>query len=245
MNKLHLLLSTLCCGAMLALPSCSDDDDYNYDLLRPTAIVTVLPESDGSFLMQLDKDTQLIPANMTSSPFGNKEVRALVNYSETSSPDQSDKLRKVEVNWIDSIRTKLPVESLGDLDDKTFGKDPIEIVNDWVTIAEDGYLTLRVRTLWGSPGMKHIINLVTGTNPSDPYELVLRHDAQGDTYGEWGDALVAFNLNGLSEGDSGPMEFNLRWMSFTGEKSVKFKLDMRPAAATSATGAITYSGRVD
>ncbi len=50
---------------------------------------------------------------------------------------------------MDSIRTKMPVVSAGENNDEKFGNDPIEIVKDWVTIAEDGYLTLRIRTKWG------------------------------------------------------------------------------------------------
>ena len=68
-------------------------------------------------------------------------------------------------------------------------------------MAEDGYLTLRIRTLWSSPHATHVLNLVTGTNPEDPYELELRHDAKGDDNGSWGDALIAFNLNKLPGAD--------------------------------------------
>ena len=37
---------------------------------------------------------------------------------------------------------------------RTYGNDPVEILNDWVTIAEDGYLTLRFATRWGN-GQPH------------------------------------------------------------------------------------------
>ena len=87
----------------------------------------------------------LLPTNMSSSPFGDKEVRALVNYNEVSeSGGRYDKA--VQVNWIDSILTKSIAPDLGSENDVVYGTDPVEIVNDWVTIAEDGYLTLRFRT---------------------------------------------------------------------------------------------------
>lgn len=227
MKKKNLLFAVLGLGALsVMLPSCIDDNDNSYELRLPTALVTVCPEDDGSFIMRLDDEVRLVPVNMKKSPFDDKEVRALVNYSDVEV--QESTLRNVHVNWIDSIRTKLPVESMGELDVEKFGDDPIEIVRDWVTIAEDGYLTLRVRTIWGTRNIRHNINLLTGTNPENPYELEIRHDANGDTDGRWSDALIAFNLNGLPRENGDENKIVLKWKSFTGEKSAEFDIKMRP-----------------
>jgi len=244
MAKQHLLLSVVGVVLLMMLPSCINDDDSS-ELLRPTALVTVCPNADGSFIMQLDNATQLVPTNLKTSPFGTKEVRALVNYTETNVSPQDKKVRNVEVNWLDSIRTKLPVETLGKQDEIKYGNDPIEIVQDWVTVAEDGYLTLRIRTLWGSPHATHILNLVTGTNPEDPYELELRHDAKGDKNGRWGDALIAFNLNKLPRGDAGIAKIKLKWKSFTGDKSAKFEIKMRPLKQEIDANNIQYSRDIE
>lgn len=244
MTRQHLLLSIVGVVVLMMLPSCTNDDD-SPELLRPTALVTVCPNADGSFIMQLDNATQLVPTNLKTSPFGTKEVRALVNYTETNVSPQDKKVRNVEVNWLDSIRTKLPVETLGKQDDIKYGNDPIEIVQDWVTVAEDGYLTLRIRTLWGSPHATHILNLVTGTNPEDPYELELRHDAKGDKNGRWGDALIAFNLNKLPRGDAGIAKIKLKWKSFTGDKSAKFEIKMRPLKQEIDANNIQYSRGIE
>lgn len=239
MKKKKLLL--LGVGAFLTtLPSCSDNDD-SFDKNRPTAIVTVCPNADGSFIMQLDNTTQLIPTNLKASPFGSKEVRALVNYTETGTNTIKDNIRNVQVNWIDSIRTKMPVESTGELNDIKFGKDPLEIIADWVTVAEDGYLTLRIRTVWGTSNAKHFVNLLYGTNPTDPYEFELRHNANGDTYGQWGDALIAFNLNNLSQGNDDTKKIKLKWKSFTGDKSIEFEIKMRSGKQEIDASSIRYS----
>lgn len=244
MTRQHLLFSIVGVVVLMMLPSCTSDDD-SPELLRPTALVTVCPNADGSFIMQLDNATQLVPTNLKTSPFGTKEVRALVNYTETNVSPQDKKVRNVEVNWLDSIRTKLPVETLGKQDEIKYGNDPIEIVQDWVTVAEDGYLTLRIRTLWGSPHATHILNLVTGTNPEDPYELELRHDAKGDKNGRWGDALIAFNLNKLPRGDAGIAKIKLKWKSFTGDKSAKFEIKMRPLKQEIDANNIQYSRGIE
>lgn len=244
MARQHHLLSIVGVVVLMMLPSCISDDD-SPELLRPTALVTVCPNADGSFIMQLDNATQLVPTNLKTSPFGTKEVRALVNYIETNVSPQDKKVRNVEVNWLDSIRTKLPVETLGKQDEIKYGNDPVEIVQDWVTVAEDGYLTLRIRTLWGSPHATHILNLVTGTNPEDPYELELRHDAKGDKNGRWGDALIAFNLNKLPRGDAGIAKIKLKWKSFTGDKSAKFEIKMRPLKQEIDANNIQYSRGIE
>lgn len=244
MTRQHLLLSIVGVVVLMMLPSCTNDDD-SPELLRPTALVTVCPNADGSFIMQLDNATQLVPTNLKTSPFGTKEVRALVNYTETNVSPQDKKVRNVEVNWLDSIRTKLPVETLGKQDEVKYGNDPVEIVQDWVTVAEDGYLTLRIRTLWGSPHATHILNLVTGTNPEDLYELELRHDAKGDKNGRWGDALIAFNLNKLPRGDAGIAKIKLKWKSFTGDKSAKFEIKMRPLKQEIDANNIQYSRGIE
>lgn len=227
MTRQNLLFSIVGVVVLMMLPSCTNDDG-SAELLRPTALVTVCPNADGSFIMQLDDETQLVPTNLKTSPFGTKEVRALVNYTETNVSPQDTRVRNVEVNWLDSIRTKLPVETLGEQDAAKYGNDPVEIIQDWITVAEDGYLTLRIRTLWGTPHATHVLNLVTGTNPKNPYELELRHDAKGDRNGRWGDALIAFNLNKLPGANAGNAKIKLKWMSFTGEKSAEFEIKMRP-----------------
>lgn len=217
---------------VFSLSSCNDDDDdYYYPANLPNALVTIRPAADGSFTMQLDDSTTLTPANMQKSPYGNKEVRALVNcYRVDNTPSNAN---KVNIVWMDSIRTKLPVATTGKDDAKTYGNDPVEIVRDWVTVAEDGYLTLRFRTRWGN-GTVHYINLVTGTNPDDPFDLVLRQDAKGDTNGRMGDALIAFNLNELKHAHGDKVKLTLHWTSYSGEKSATFDLRLRPSATSSA-----------
>ena len=226
MRKFRFILVALgLLGSSTLFQSCLDDDD-DMAKLRPTAIVTVCPNDDGSFVMNLDNNTVLVPNNYKTSPFKDKEVRALANYTETGTVGYGVDMRDVTVNWIDSIRTKLPVASTDD-NDAAYGNDPVEIVADWVTVAEDGYITLRLRTRWSRSGQPHLINLVTGVNPDDPFEFELRHNAMGDIYGEMGDALIAFNLNELP-GFNDKVKVKLRWRSFSGEKSTELELEMRP-----------------
>lgn len=235
----HLLMALGLVGISAILPSCLDDsDDVSY--VRPTALVTVIPASDLSFVLQLDNTTTLYPSNMTVSPFGNKEVRALVNYETDGEPGSN----MVHINWMDSIRTKLPVASCGIDDALLYGDDAVDIVNDWVTVAEDGYLTLRVRTVWGNQGRIHYFNLLTGVNPDNPYELELRHNAGGDLGGAVGDALIAFNLNGLPRTDGDDVKITLRWNSFAGPKTADIDLSLRPDGGNVDADGVKYNRSV-
>lgn len=224
---------------MLVLPllvnSCSVDDDDNDAYWRtvPNALVTVKNVGDSCYL-QLDDSTTLYASNMKTSPYGKKEVRALVNFSKTSQKDSRYDY-VVNVNWIDSILTKpvVPTMATTKENDEKYGTDPVDIVRDWVTVAEDGYLTLRFRTFWGNT-KTHYINLVSGVNPKDPYELELRHNANGDPQARVGDALVAFKLKGVLPDTGGKtVKLTIKWKSTQGDKTVTF--DYGTKQSTSST----------
>lgn len=208
------------------IQSCSKNDNNDYDLYFPDALVTVKPVSDTEFYLQVDDKTALLPVCTTKLPFGKKEVRALVNYTETEMPEGSDKEKfagAVKINWIDSLLTKQSKPDMGEDNDKTYGNDPVEIeLNNWMTVVEDGYITLAFATIWGNSNIKHEVNLITGGNPENPYEVEFRHNAHGDTCGTAGNGLVAFRLNNLPDTEGETVKLKLKWNSFRGPKSVEF-----------------------
>lgn len=217
----------------VALGACSNDDDDDYLRIMPNALVTVKTNGDNCYF-QLDDSTTLLPANINGKLYDGKEVRALVNYTTT---DQKSDLYDgvVKVNWIDSILTKKPVPYLATPaeNDAKYGNDAIDIVRDWVTIAEDGYLTLRFRALWGNVNA-HSINLLIGRNPENPYEVELRHNTNGDPQLRWGDGLVAFNLNGVLPDTQGKkVKLTIKWKSTAGDKSVDFDYCSRKTVSSS------------
>ncbi len=218
------LTTLLALGGFVA---CDDDNDDGYWYLYPNALVTVKPVDSESFYMQLNDDITLEPANMKGSPFGAKEVRALTNYTRLQEKSENyDQL--VYVNWIDSILTK-PAITVAEAEAEGLTRqDPVEIVRDWVTIAEDGYLTLRFRAkLEGDNRTPHLVNLVTGVNPENPYEVQFRHDTNGDGQRIWGDGLVAFRLDGLPDTEGKTVKLKLTWKSFSGPKSAEFEYRTR------------------
>ena len=78
MNVIKMML--LAVVAMVTVSSCDDDDTYYYPAVpRLNALVTVKHTSEGKFYLQLDDKTAVWPVNMSVSPFGDKEVRALAS----------------------------------------------------------------------------------------------------------------------------------------------------------------------
>ena len=231
MRKLsYLLLGLWLTASAVSLSSCSDyDDNYDYDEIMPTAMVTVKPNADNSaFTMQLNDSVVLYASNMKRSPFVNKEVRAYVNFErEDDMPNHNGRL--VEVNWLDSILTKPMAHNYAEKNDSVYGNDPVEIVNNWETVVEDGYLTMRFRTRWGY-GMKHLVSLVSAGDENDPYKVMFHHNAFGDLNGPLGDGVVAFRLDSLPSTNGKTVDLTLEWNSFSGKKTAKFKYRTRQEA---------------
>lgn len=231
-NVLRMMWSAAAMMLMVALvpmaQSCDlgDGDGYCYlpnppGKLVPNAIVTVKTAADNTVYLQLDDNTTLLPLNLKGHPFKGKEVRALVNFRQKNA-DATPYTKAVWVNGIDSVLTKPAVATLGEKNDEVYGKDPIEVVNSFPTVCEDNYLTLYVGTVWGRSETRHLVNLVTGVNPDDPYEVELRQNAFGDTKGQMAYTTVAFSLKSLPKTGGKKVKLRVKYQSFNGEKTCEF-----------------------
>lgn len=216
--------------AVLSL-SCSKNTT-DYSKYYPNYILTCKTDDAGTFYLQLDDKTTALPLNVKKPLFGGKEVRALANITDkgkgTKENGGENFDRVVEINTIDSILTKKTVPTLGSVaeDEKKYGRDHVAIIDLWATGVEDGYLNLCFDAAWGRYGRVHYINLVTGTDPEDPYTLVLRHNANGDDYmsGSYvARSLVAFSLRELPDTQGKTVDLTLKYDTRDGQKSVKYK----------------------
>lgn len=219
-NKNLLLMAV----AALTMHSCTDDDNQSYSVLIPNALVTVKATDDNATYFQLDENTTLYPENIKTELYDGKQVRALMNFTELDKVTPGF-TKTVQVNWIDSIRTKDMVALSETVTNEWLGNDPVDIVNDWVTIAEDGYLTLRLRMPWYNRHSPHNMNLLGHVNPENPFEVELRHNAHGDTFGPLTDSMIAFRLNEIPAEIPEGQELTVKWKTLNGiEKTVNFKI---------------------
>ena len=125
------------------------------------------------------------------------------------------------INWIESLD-----EGKVTSDSTVPGTDGLDILNDWMTGVEDGYLTVHYSTWWGNSPVQHDFYLVTGANPADPYEVELRQNANGDKKDEEGDSLICFDINSLPDTGGQYKTLTLKWTTSGGsasEKEFKFK----------------------
>lgn len=214
-------------GAAVSMQSCTKDDGFSYEDLIPNAVVTVKPDGD-KFYLQLDDNTVIYPSNMTKSPYGDKEVRAFTNYKLES---QSNGVQIGNVLWLKALLTKQTVASEGaEKDVEKYGSDPVEIIDAFPTVCEDGYLTLRFRALWSRFNyIKHEVNLVTGVDPSDPYVVEFRHNDHGDIKEIPTEAYVAFRLNQLPDTEGKTVKLKVRYNAPSGKtKTIEFNYKTRP-----------------
>lgn len=204
--------------------SCSDNHSPEHMLF--TALVTY-EDLESGVRLQLDDSTSLVASNLKPGLYDNKTVRALVRYFEATSEPAEKEEKQITVVAVDTIRTKPASKDMGELNDSYYGTDKLEIIRDWVTIGEDGYLTLMVRTHRGSQSAVHSVHLVNKGEENGKYNFELRHDADGDIYGMETDGLISFNLNELAPEDRSPVTLHLTWEGFYEKKNADFKLTFR------------------
>ena len=217
----------------VSLQSCDDDDDDYYPAFNLATVTLKAPKVDGGkWFMQLDDSTTLEATNIASHPYDNRELRAYIRYNDikdmTSAPASKSAIQKmysVNVLTIDTILTK-KMDPMVENTAEEYGSDPVEVVNSWETVAEDGYMNIRFRTRFGYNG-KHRMTLVHRTDAEDPYTVEFLHDANGDTNGQVADGMVAFRLDDSFNEGNDPIEITLKWKSYSGEKSAKFKYTPR------------------
>lgn len=235
-TTVKLTLIVLTAFLLWTAQSCNKTGSESINIYYPNAIVTIKPNTEGtpSFYMQLDDSTTLVADNMSVSPFGTKEVRALAALEMTGG-DAGQYDSTVYVYAIDSILTKSTAAFVDSASaDTDYGTDPADMM---MALVEDGYLTLKVRVVTGVHGSMHRLSLLTGVNPDDPYEVEFRHKAEGPSAGDvyhpsyvLGDAFVAFRLDSLPDTDGRTVKLKLRWKSFNGEQETT--LDYRSRASS-------------
>lgn len=105
-------------------------------------------------------------------------------------------------------------------------QDVLDIYDDWMTSVEDGYLTVHYNTFWGISGIQHSFHLLMGTDPANPYSLVLLQDSHGDSREDEADGVVCFDINTLPDTGGKYIPLSLKWKSLEGvvsERTFKFK----------------------
>ncbi len=218
-------------GAAVILPSCSiDSTDVPEGWCNPNMVVTIRKNANDLTYFQLDEKTTLLPVNYKNES-KNTPLRALA-YCEEVNQDPTPFDKAVMVHMLEPVLTKAMVATEGsaEADAAKYGKDGIEINNSWLTVVEDGFLTISFTAYFGKTGISHYVNVVTGVDPEDPYTVELRHDAKGDyTYVEQRAGVAAFDLSSLPDTEGEKVKLTVKYRGFNADKTVTFDYCTRKA----------------
>ena len=203
-------------GREMAFPS-SNSGEYYSDGKKAAkeATVTVVIK-DGKYYLWIDADTFALISNqdVCSGP----GTRAVASYILLDTPD--GQTPEVYVNWMEPIDTH-PITAGEYKSGAAPTGDPLDIVDNWMTSCEGGYLTIRYTAWWGGK-VRHDLSLVGGTS-KDPYQLLLIHDAHNDPMEGISDALVAFDLSSLPDTEGKTVTLKVLYKSLEGTvKTVEF-----------------------
>ena len=175
------------------------------------AIVTVKQLPDGTVFFQVDEDLRICPTRYDTPFTGLKRLACrlqvtgslLENGCYPGTVLWSEELERGEISYA--------LDALPD--------DGLDLLDDWMTSVEDGFLTLHYSTWWGKGTIPHLVLLSPG-NPGDPYELHLLHYRNGDEALEEADALIYFDLDGALPSTDGAT-LTLKWKTSAGTSAEK------------------------
>lgn len=220
-RKLRLVITAVL--AAISLVSCNKQGS---DVILVKGTVTFRPFSGGKFYLKQDDSTALILKNVKDYPFSDGlEKRALVAYEfdpnnpGTSQVEGYKRTFDVTLCAMDTIFTKAPVQ-YNPADEDKYGNDPVGLYLDQMlfpsTMIEDGYLCVRFEM--PLTGGQHIINLLTGVDPRDPYVVEFRHNRNGDGQLYTDTFYANFPLKSLPDTKGKVVPLTLRWNSLASGK---------------------------
>lgn len=198
-------------SALFAAGSCTmqmdDVPDIGFENIKSAyAIFTARQSDSGVVYLQVNDSTRLYPENMQDEFAGVCRMFGLIRVSGSQFMDYG---YRTVVDWSEPIdegkmQAGFPASGSG---------DTIDVLDDWMTSVEDGYLTVHYSTFWGTDPVGHSFSLVRVGDPGNPYRLRLVHYRNGDAAEVEGDGLICFDLRDLPETGGEYVDLVLTWLN--------------------------------
>ena len=181
-----------------------------------SAIVTVKQDAAGRIFFQLDEDTRVYPVNYDHPYKGLQRIICQISLKEEKS--------ECYIHWMDEIEQgggyNLPDTSEGY--NGAGNRVGLDILDDWMTSVEDGFLTVHYSAWWGEGKIPHTLILYRSPEEENTFELTLIHFDNGDAALEKGDALIYFDINPLLPDTQGEhTTLTLKWTTLEGAAASK------------------------
>lgn len=215
--SIYLVLLALCFGCSKAMaPDVYSDIPMDASPAQATILATLKKDGGGVYLW-----SRGIRLNPVESVVYTRQQRVIADV--TIYPSASNE-HDAKVSWIEPLD-----EGILTSDASVAGSDPISLNrNSWMTCVDDAYLTLNYSAWWGEHPLHHDFWLVSGLDPSDPYSMELRHDANGDSNDVFAEGVICFDLNSLPDTGGESKEITIKWKDTEGKTSIaKFEFTSR------------------
>ena len=179
MKKFNFIIAAIC-----LVCACSkgfvEDIDPTEKREEYNAIVTVKQTPGGRIFFQLDDNNVLYPTNYSEPYTGMRRIICGISTRRGSN--------ECLVEWMDFL-VKGDISYADDAID-----DGLDILDDWITSVEDGFLTIHYSAWWGDGTVPHLFLVKPSGNA---YELTVVHQMNGDEPLEKGDGIIYFDLDGI------------------------------------------------
>ena len=182
------------------------------------AVVTLKKDAEGLYF-QMDDQVTAEPLNRSAILFDG-ETRCMISYRQVIGQATSPRTWRIVLDWMEPLETfGLEEITQTSYEASIPEEDPVDLHPDsWMTVLEDGYLTLHYTVMSGGE-KAHRFRLLYGGNPADPFELRLVHDRCGDPASYPEEGIVAFRLSGLPDTEGVSVPLTLKYKPLNGTSS--------------------------
>lgn len=192
------------------------------------AIVTIKSNAAGGVFFQVSESLCVVPVNYKAvhKKIPCRAMCKMLVYSKVTATG----MHYCQVEWVETIESGTSdgkdgssgsggIDGMGSGQTSPTESDGLDVLDDWMTGLEDGFLTIHYSTWWGDGTIQHSLSLFRGENAG---EIYLIHDARGDEKREKADALVCFDINNLSAfAEENNRTLTLKWKTCEGESAEK------------------------
>lgn len=178
-----------------------------------TAIATLKRAPDGVVYLQVNENLKIVAEHPGLDPLWEQAGGPARVYCQFHLIEKhAVKYYWAEIEWYEFVA----------MWDGSFvldgGDDGLDIVDDWMTSLEDGFLTIHYSAWWGRGNIKHFIFL----ERDGLYTFRLIHEANGDERIEKTDALYCLNLDYIADiFDEEHNTITIKWKTCAGQPAEK------------------------
>ena len=222
MKKSLFILLCLVAGVLASCSKSMDDyyPDKPYEYTFPTgyqvgktytAIATLLKSTDGVVYLKVNEDLQIVTEKLDPLWEQVKAPTRVYCQFHLLEKQPPTPYYWAEIEWYEFVAMW---DSTVVLDGGDAGLD---IIDDWMTSLEDGFLTIHYSAWWGRGNIRHLVFI----EYEKPNTFRLVNNDNGDEKLEKKDALYCLDINFISDHIDKENAITIKWKTCAGEQAEK------------------------